>query len=65
MFEPPRTNKRITGRDFETELQISKWLHRPPRYYHDDKPYYPWLPPTPKVPMVNFDIVSAFNKGQH
>ncbi len=37
------------------------------RRFHDDPPTYPWLPPEPLVnqPYVNFDIVSAFNKGQH
>nr|UHS18448.1 MAG: hypothetical protein [Betatorquevirus sp.] len=49
-------NRRITGPDFQTELELAAWMHRPPRYYHDDKPFYPWLPPTPIVPVVNFDL---------
>lgn len=68
MFEPPKTKLTpITGRDWEDELYISKWLKRPMRRFLEDKPYYPWLPPEPIVnqPFVNFDIVSAFNKGQH
>ncbi len=68
LFEPPKTKLTpITGRDWEDELYISKWLKRPMRRFLEDKPYYPWLPPEPIVnqPLVNFDIVSAFNKGQH
>lgn len=54
LFEPPNTNnKRITGADFETELELAKWLHRPPRYFHKDLPFYPWLPPEP---LVNFEL---------
>lgn len=56
------TPKRFKGKDWETELEISKWLHRPMRYYTTDPPFYPWLPPEP---LVNFDLVSAYNKGQH
>lgn len=60
MFDPPpHKNRRITGADFETELQLAKWLKRPPRYFHDDKPFYPWLPPEPLVnqePFVNFKL---------
>lgn len=66
LFDPPKTKHTvIKGSDWETELQISKWLHRPMRRYSDDPPFYPWLPPAPIVPHVNFDLVSAFNKGQH
>lgn len=68
MFEPPKTKLTpIKGRDWEDELYISKWLKRPMRRYLEDKPYYPWLPPEPIVnqPLVNFDLISAFNKGQH
>ena len=57
--------KRFKGKDWETELQLSKWMHRPMRMYTTDIPFYPWLPLTPKVPCVNFDLLSAFNKGQH
>lgn len=37
----------------ETELEICKWLHRPPRTYFKDPPFYPWLPPEP---VVNFEL---------
>ncbi len=55
--EKPK-NKRITGKDFETELELAKWMHRPPRYYHNDKPFYPWLCPEPLAnqPLVNFRL---------
>lgn len=51
-------NRRFTKDEFVTELEISKWLHRPPRTYVKDPPFYPWLPPEPLVnqPIVNFDL---------
>lgn len=62
MFEPKRKNRRLTPSEQETDLQIAKWLKRPVRYFFDDKPFYPWLVPEP---LVNFDLVKGFNKGQH
>lgn len=62
MFDPPRKNRRLTAQEFETDLYIAKWLKRPPRHYFDDKPFYPWLVPEP---IVNFDLIKGFNKGQH
>lgn len=60
MFDPPpHKNRRITGHDWETELQLAKWMRRPLRTFHDDKPFYPWLPPEPLVnqePLVNFKL---------
>lgn len=60
MFDPPpHKNRRITGPDWETELQLAKWMHRPLRHFHDDKPFYPWLPPEPLVNQdhrVNFKL---------
>lgn len=47
----------IKGFDWETEKQLSQWMHRPMRKFLEDAPYYPWLPPTPKVPRVNFDLM--------
>lgn len=49
-------NRRFTTDEFETELDICKWLNRPPRTYFYDRPFYPWLPPAPKIPQVNFDL---------
>lgn len=52
-----KPNKRIQpGFDWETELQLAKIFCRPMRTYSNDKPYYPWLPPAPLVPSVNFDL---------
>ncbi len=63
MFEPPKTKLTpIKGRDWEDELWLSKWMHRPMRKYLEDKPIYPWCVPEPKV---NFDLVKGFNKGLH
>ncbi len=56
-----RKNRRFTGPEFETELQLAKWLKRPPRHFVDDPPFYPWVVPEP---LVNFDL-GFNNKGQH
>lgn len=48
-----RKNRRLTPSEFETDLQIARWLKRPVRYYFDEKPYYPWCVPEP---VVNFDL---------
>lgn len=65
MFNDPYVykNRRIQAHEWQTELELCKLMHRPPRAFLHDPPYYPWLPPTPKVPLVNFDL--GFNKGQH
>ena len=46
-------NRRFTHKEFETELELSKWMKRPPRYFINDEPFYPWLVPEP---LVNFDL---------
>lgn len=51
--EPKRKNRRFTPDEFETELEIAKWLKRPVRTFVNDTPFYPWVPPTP---LVNFDL---------
>ena len=43
----------MTSKEFEKELWLAKWMHRPPCTYIHDKPFYPWLVPEPKV---NFDL---------
>ncbi len=52
-----KKNRRFTPQEFEDELYIAKWLKRPPRNFIYDPPFYPWLPPEPKVPKVNFDLM--------
>ncbi len=46
-------NRRFTPKEYETELQLCKWMKRPPRQFINDKPFYPWLVPEP---IVNFDL---------
>nr|BAF76126.1 hypothetical protein [Torque teno midi virus] len=41
------------GFEKETERELAIIFHRPPRYYKNDPPFYPWLPPTP---LVNFNL---------
>lgn len=43
----------MTPGEFETELQLCKWMKRPPCTMIFDKPFYPWVPPEP---VVNFDL---------
>lgn len=63
MFEKPKKNRRRTAAEMEGEIEISKLFKRPPTPYIFDTPFYPYLPPAPKVPFVNFDL--GFNKGLH
>lgn len=56
MFGDPTPNRRLTPAEFEQELLDSKiWKHRP-RQYIKDKPFYDFLPPTPIIPRINFDL---------
>ncbi len=41
------------GFEKETELQLAIAFKRPPRYFKEDTPFYPWLPPEPRV---NFNL---------
>ncbi len=54
----------MTPQEEETELYLAKWMKRPPCKYIFDRPYYPWLPPEPIIPKVNFEL-GFKNKGQH
>lgn len=57
MFPPePTKNRRLTLQEQETDIWLASIFKRPRTYYTKDIPYYPWLPPTPKIPKVNFDI---------
>ncbi len=31
------------------ENQLAQAFSRPPRLFKEDTPFYPWLPPTPRV----------------
>ncbi len=57
----PTTNRgtRMTpfkpGFERETEDQLADAFKRPPRYFKEDTPFYPWLPCVPKVQFkLNF-----------
>lgn len=53
-----KKNRRFTPEEFVTELEIAKWMRRPPRTFINDPPFYPWLPPEPiaNQPFVNFKL---------
>lgn len=54
LFEPVKPkNRRLNANEFQTELEIAKWMKRPVRTMFYDPPFYPWLPPEPKV---NFEL---------
>lgn len=54
LFPPDKPkNRRFTPEEFETELQLAKWMKRPPRHYINDSPFYPWCVPEP---VVNFKL---------
>ncbi len=43
------------GFEQQTEKELAIAFCRPPRTYKDDRPFYPWLPITPKVIFdINF-----------
>ncbi len=45
------------GFEEDTEKEVAAAFHRPPRTYKEDTPFYPWLPPAPKV---NFKLNFKF-----
>lgn len=49
----PTKNRRFTPEEFQTELELAKWMKRPPRHYIHDMPFYPWCVPEP---VVNFKL---------
>lgn len=54
LFEPPKPkNRRFTPEEFQTELDLAKWMKRPPRSMIYDPPFYPWCVPEPRV---NFEL---------
>lgn len=46
-------NRRFTPKEYETEIELAKWMKRPPRQFIHDMPFYPWAVPEP---LVNFDL---------
>ncbi len=63
LFEKKPQNRRFKPHEEQLELELCKWMKRPKRTFFYDDPFYPWLPPAPCIPSVNFDL--GFNKGQH
>lgn len=53
LFPKPPKNRRLTPKELETEFELCRWMKRPPRYYTQDPPFYPWVVPEP---IVNFDL---------
>ncbi len=49
----PRVRRFKPGFEQETERELSIIFRRPPRTYFYDPPFYPWLPPEPRV---NFNL---------
>lgn len=47
------TNRRLTPRELEDEIQTAKAFKRPVRTFLHDKPTYPYFPLTP---LSNFDL---------
>nr|UHS18247.1 MAG: hypothetical protein [Gammatorquevirus sp.] len=48
------------GFEMETEKELAAAFKRPVRKFKTDSPFYPWLPPTPIVPRVNFNLNYTF-----
>lgn len=46
----------MTPWEEQEEKELAGIFKRPRRRYILDKPYYPWLPPTPIIPKINFDL---------
>lgn len=56
MFGDKPPNRRLTPKEYEEEISESKiWKHRPRQFLYDI-PFYDFLPPTPVIPRVNFEL---------
>lgn len=56
MWGDPTPNRRMNSREFAEELQEAAiWGHRP-RTFIKDKPFYDFLPITPIIPKLNFEL---------
>lgn len=47
----------MTPWEQEQERQDAIAFCRPQRKYFYDKPTYPYFPPTPIIPKINFDLM--------
>lgn len=45
--------RRFTPEEYSTELEVAKWMKRPPCQFWGDIPFYPWVEPEP---LVNFHL---------
>lgn len=46
----------MTPWEKQEERELARIFKRPERHYIYDPPTYPWLPITPLVPKLNFDL---------
>lgn len=53
----PKLTRFKDGFERETERELAQIFKRPERLFKEDKPFYPWLPQTPKV---NFHLNFKF-----
>nr|UHS18238.1 MAG: hypothetical protein [Gammatorquevirus sp.] len=49
LFPKKEKNPKFKGWGKIIEEECAKAFHRPPRKFVNDPPFYPWLPPVPKV----------------
>ncbi len=51
-----KKNRRLNVYELQDEIETAKAFCRPVKSYIYDTPYYPFFPPTPIVPKVNFNL---------
>nr|UHS18437.1 MAG: hypothetical protein [Betatorquevirus sp.] len=57
MFPPVKKNRLMNAWEQQEEKQDAAIWCRPQRKYLYDKPTYPFFPPTPIIPKINFDLM--------
>lgn len=55
LFPEPVQNRRLTPKEMEDEIEISRIFKRHCRTFLLDKPFYPYVPTVP-YHTVNFDL---------